>query len=208
MTTISIKDINLFQIEEETVSMTIYGCDQEWYGKRWQRMAGCGPSTATNMMYYLKKVHYNAEIGQTKSDFLGLMNVIWEYVTPGMGGVSSTTMLMKGFGKYLKDQKLDHPLDSIDIGKKPEQRPDLSEVILFLEKALREDMPVAFLNLEHGSILELESWHWVTVVTLEYDLEERTAFTTIMDNGILKRIDLAGWLTSTKLGGGFVSLKP
>ena len=207
MTAISIKDINLFRITEEEYHITLYGGNQEWYVKRWQRMAGCGPSTAANIMYYLNKTRYNTNIEQTKEEFLRLMNEIWRYVTPGMGGVSSTTMLMEGFRKYLTDQKLEHVLDSIDIGKKPEQRPDISEVISFLEKALKEDVPAAFLNLEHGSILELESWHWVTVVALEYDLEDRTAFITILDNGMRKRIDLVRWLNSTKLGGGFVSLR-
>ncbi len=207
MTAISIKDINLFRITEEEYHITLYGGNQEWYVKRWQRMAGCGPSTAANIMYYLNKTRYNTNIEQTKEEFLRLMNEIWRYVTPGMGGVSSTTMLMEGFRKYLTDQKLEHVLDSIDIGKKPEQRPDISEVISFLEKALEEDVPAAFLNLEHGSILELESWHWVTVVALEYDLEDRTAFITILDNGMRKRIDLVRWLNSTKLGGGFVSLR-
>ncbi len=207
MTAISIKDINLFRITEEEYHITLYGGNQEWYAKRWQRMAGCGPSTAANIMYYLNKTRYNTNIEQTKEEFLRLMNEIWRYVTPGMGGVSSTTMLMEGFRKYLTDQKLEHVLDSIDIGKKPEQRPDISEVISFLEKALEEDVPAAFLNLEHGSILELESWHWVTVVALEYDLEDRTAFITILDNGMRKRIDLVRWLNSTKLGGGFVSLR-
>ncbi len=206
MTRISIKDIHLFEIKDEREPGILYGCDQDWYGKHWQRMAGCGPCTVTNIMYYVYKAHRHSKLGQTRSDYLKLMNEIWNYVTPGMGGVSSTSMLMNGFGRYLQEQKLKYTLDNIDIERKVQQRPELSELIAFLENALMNDIPAAFLNLEHGTIHELESWHWVTVLALEYDLEEKAALITIMDNGDIKRIDLARWLSSTKLGGGFVSL--
>lgn len=210
MITISIKDKEIFRIEDETNKMTHYGSNQEWFTKKWQRLSGCGPSAVTNIMYYLNRtrdyVTYSSKL--TKKDCLNLMNEIWNYVTPGIGGISSTSMLCKGVNKYLHEKKLGIKLDCIDIPKNKVLRPDLQQVLLFLIKALKEDSPVAFLNLEHGNIYELESWHWVTIISLEYELESNTAFVTILDGGLVKRIDLSSWLQTTKLGGGFVSFEP
>jgi hypothetical protein len=83
----------------------------------------------------------------------------------------------------------------------------LQQVVTFLAEALEKDSPVAFLNLEHGGLAELESWHWVTVISLEYDLEAKAAYATILDCGTEKRVNLTSWLETTKLGGGFVSFE-
>jgi hypothetical protein len=74
--------------------------------------------------------------------------------------------------------------------------------------ALRNDTPVAFLNLNNGAEKQLYSWHWVTIISLEYEEDGNTAFADILDEGLIKKIDLAGWFRTTTLGGGFVSFTP
>lgn len=206
--TISIKEKKIFKIIDET-NENFYGTNQEWYMKRWQRLSGCGPSAATNIMYYLNSTREftPSYATLTKESCLNLMNEMWNYVTPGIGGVSSTNMFCKGVEKYLVDKKLNIKLNSIDIPKNNVLRPDLGQIILFLIKALKEDSPVAFLNLDHGTIYELDSWHWVTIISLEYELDSNIAFVTILDGGFVKRIDLSRWLQTTKFGGGFVSFE-
>jgi hypothetical protein len=205
----SIKDKNIFRIEEEANKRIFYGSNQEWFMKRWQRLSGCGPSAVANIIYYLNRTRNNITVGSalTRQECLHLMNEIWNYVTPGFGGISSTCMLCNGVRKYLLEKKLSIKLDFLDIPKKNALRPDLHKVILFLSEALKKDSPVAFLNLNHGAIYELESWHWVTIISLEYELDDNMAFVSILDGGIIKRIDLSNWLRTTTLGGGFVSFE-
>lgn len=208
MITISIKEKNILKIIDETENET-FGSNQDWYTKKWQRMAGCGPSTVTNIIYYLNNRQSGMPCcpGLTRKDCLQLMDEIWNYVTPGLGGVSSTGMLGKGVQKYLLEKKLNINLDFLDIPKKQKQRPEVQQVITFLAKTLEKDSPLAFLNLEHGDIVELESWHWVTIISLDYDLDAKAAYAIILDCGTEKRINLTSWLETTKLGGGFVSFE-
>ena len=117
-----------------------------------------------------------------------------------MGGVSSTGMLCKGVLKYIREKELNIGLDVIDIPKKRLLRPEFQRLIKFLAAALDKDMPVAFLNLHNGKVKELDSWHWVTIISLEYD--ESQAYADILDEGMLKKIDLTEWFNTTIIGGG------
>jgi hypothetical protein len=209
MITVSIKEKDIFKIEEADKTIH-YGSNQEWYAKKWQRLSGCGPSTVANIIHYLNSRRNDLSYGPglTKKECLDLMEEIWNFVTPGLGGVSSTDMLGKGVQKYLDRKKLNIRLGFLDIPKKPNLRPNLQQVIRFLDNALEKDSPVAFLNLEHGDAAELDSWHWVTIISMEYGPEADIAFVTILDGGLEKRINLSGWLETTKLGGGFVSFEP
>jgi hypothetical protein len=65
-------------------------------------------------------------------------------------------------------------------------------------------LPVAFLNLCNGEETNLERWHWVTVISVEYEEIKQGVFLSIMDEGMIKRINLALWYETTTLGGGFV----
>ncbi len=94
---------------------------------------------------------------------------------------------------------------ALDIPKNRFQRPELSAVSEFLENSLSKDLPVAFLNLDNGDEKRLDSWHWVTVIALDYE-RDGAAAVKILDEGRIKQIDLALWLQTTSLGGGFVSV--
>ena len=202
----SIKNKNVFHIEEEYLRHNYDGCDQEWYLKRWQRMSGCGPCAMTNVMHYFncrlaaKHIRYNL----SRAEWLDRMQEMWEYVTPTIGGVYSTEMFRKGAVKYIGDKRLNIKIETLDIDKSKAKRPDPIEAMSFLIEGLKRDMPIAFLNLEHGTVEALESWHWVTIISMDYELHGTTAFVEILDGGRIKRIDILEWLLTTKLGGGFV----
>ena len=80
----------------------------------------------------------------------------------------------------------------------------MSAVVNFLRVGLQRDLPIAFLNLCNGAEQQLEPWHWVTISGLDYDTYNQYAIAQICDGGIVKRIDLALWLHTTRQGGGFV----
>ena len=71
---------------------------------------------------------------------------------------------------------------------------------------IKLDHPVAFLNLDNGKESKLDTWHWVTIVGIEYNKNEEL-YATIADEGLLKTIDLSLWINSTSKEGGFIYFK-
>ncbi|HAF85922.1 MAG TPA: hypothetical protein DCG32_06070, partial [Sphaerochaeta sp.] len=63
----------------------VYGSDQEWYPTLWQRRAGCGPTTASNLMLYFQQKQ-NPRLLE-KEEALLMMQELWRLVTPGIMGV-------------------------------------------------------------------------------------------------------------------------
>ena len=62
---------------------------------------------------------------------------------------------------------------------------------------------MAFLNLHNGSIEPLEAWHWVTIVGMRQTAPDAGTL-SIYDGDAAFDVDLAAWLASTRMGGGFV----
>ena len=94
--------------------------------------------------------------------------------------------------------------DFCNLPKDTSCRPKLSKVIDFLEGALVNDAPIAFLNLCNGEEKNLQRWHWVTIISLEYSEDRKSVFIKILDEELIKKIDLTLWYNTTTLGGGFV----
>lgn len=67
-----------------------YGYDQEWYEDAWKRLAGCGPTTATQVISYVlfRDGHLPLETVADGDQALVRMNQVWEYVRPRYGGGS------------------------------------------------------------------------------------------------------------------------
>ena len=205
----TIKYRDIFKIMDEDALTTYYGCDQEWYMTEWQRKSGCGPTVVTNIVYYLKcmRSRSSQELPTlTKSNAILMMEDVWQQVTPTMHGIPTTKLLYDSVENYSKSKALNIKLGFINIQEDLLLRPDLKQLLLFLDKALCNNTPIAFLNLDNGDEKQLDSWHWVTIISLEYEEDENTAVIDILDNGIIKKIDLAKWFHTTLLGGGFVSL--
>lgn len=208
MVTRSIKDRNIFKIMDEDDLSTYYGCDQEWYMTEWQRNSGCGPTVVTNIMYYLNCIRNGVKKDipmLTKSEALSMMEEVWQYVTPTIHGIPTTKLLYDDVLNYAKAKTLNIKLNFINIQENQLLRHEFQHLLLFLDTSLRMDSPIAFLNLDNGDEKQLDSWHWVTIILLKYAEDGSTAFIDIMDEGIIKTIDLAKWFRNTMLGGGFVS---
>ncbi len=206
MTTTKIKNIDLYKLSDITDHIVYYGSNQDWYDRPWQRMSGCAPSTVANIIYYIHCSGMEPERrkGLTKEECLLLMREMWNYVTPSLGGVRTTAMLRNGTERYLKAKKAELKLEVLDIPRARAERPEEDKVTGFIVAALEADCPVAFLNLERGKLTNLESWHWVTIISLTFDGQGQI-LAEILDSGIRKEIDLGLWLRTTRLGGGFVS---
>lgn len=187
---------------------TVYrGCDQEWYGLPWQRLAGCGPTVATNLLLYQGRagvVRLPLPVAG-RYDARRLMDLVWRSVTPTMHGVNKTSLFCGGLTHFCEAHHLPLVCESLEVPRRADARPPLGEVTAFVARSLAEDSPVAFLNLHNGEVANLDDWHWVTIVALETD--EDSARVTVYDNGGELDIDLALWLRTTTLGGGFARLR-
>ncbi len=201
---IKLNKTDLFKIRE---SKRIYnGPDQSWYPKRFQRMAGCGPTSCSNIIWYLSqtKEKYKGLCtydGTTYRGFLQLMEDMWQYVTPGLMGVNKLELFENGVTSYGKDNGVALSCKSLKINSKNQiSDKEIEKAFDFIEEALKKDLPVAFLNLHNGKLLNLESWHWVTI----YGLDREKGSVSILDQSRLEEIDLKLWMKSSSKGGGFV----
>jgi len=181
------------------------GADQEWYSKTWQRRAGCGPTVASMIAWYLSKTRPGCRAlsenpDNSKESMLKLMDDVWEYVTPGYRGVNSTGILVKGFKDYANSKGISLRINFLDIGLDKSRRQDYSEIAGFISSAIENDCPVAFLNLHNGEEKVLDRWHWVLLVSFC----SGTGKAVIIDQGKSFEIDILLWLSTTILGGGFV----
>ncbi len=205
----SVSDKDLFKIYDENTDKTYFGCSQEWYTTEWQRRAGCGPTTASNIILYMtKKQNFTLSDQKygSKEECLSLMNEVWQYVTPSNRGMPTTKMFYECIIEYVKSKGLNYSYNCIDIPEEADQRPGFRELLGFIEQALTNDAPIAFLNLCNGDEKNLDRWHWVTLISLDYAEDLSSAFICILDEGMIKSIDLVLWYKTTILGGGFVYL--
>ena len=91
-------------------------------------------------------------------------------------------------------------VDTLDVAALPGGARTYHKVSDFIEKALRRNQPVAFLNLSNGTLDNLDSWHWVTIVSLRGD------DAMIYDQGKARWVHLRQWLETSLMGGGFVTV--
>ncbi|MDR3288359.1 MAG: hypothetical protein LBT22_02910 [Peptococcaceae bacterium] len=203
----SIADRSVFNIWDEESRTFACGCMQQWYTTEWKRRAGCGPSVASNLLLYLNQTRSSIDLGDdftSRERCLRLMEEVWEFVTPKIGGVSTTKRFYTALEAYLQAKALQAAYDFCNVPVQKAKRPALDEVLGFIGGALAKDVPVAFLNLCNGQEKDLDQWHWVTIIALEYTEDKRGAEIEFLDEGKIWRINLASWYATTTLGGGFV----
>jgi hypothetical protein len=182
------------------------GCDQDWYRMPWQRMAGCGPSVAANLFYYL---HRTGRIDLPfptggRDELVALMEAVWKFVTPKAQGLHTTKRFVDGAAGFAKTYGLPIGCRVLDVPKRREDRQDARTVADFIAEGLRAGSPVAFLNLSNGGIPELDTWHWVTIVAIDRGPDGSRAVATVYDSDRNFEADLAAWLVKTAREGGFV----
>lgn len=190
---------------------TQYGGNQDWYRDPWQQKAGCGPTTAAFILHYLS--HYSEEYRalcsncSTTADILALMEEVWNYVTPGNRGLNRPSMFYDGCLRFSEEKGCSLQYTCLEIpGRESANRPDLETCLQFLVDSIGSNCPVAFLNFSNGHLQNLDSWHWVPIVSVE--ARENTVSCVILDGGLRTTIDFSLWLRTTFFGGALVSIMP
>lgn len=186
-----------------------YGANQIWYTTWWSKVSGCGPTTASNILWYLtvSRPHQCGKLfdgnGRRRADMQRLMKTMFKYVTPTRMGVNKASILVSGVTRYGADRGVPLRCRVLEIPEDPSKRPSPEEVYEFLRLAFSVDLPVAFLNLSNGSLKNLDNWHWVTLISTDETLQAE-----MYDQSRRSFIDLPRWLETTTKGGAFVVIEP
>lgn len=204
MTKISLKTLEHLQVNDQDQTV-YYGVDQDWYPDPRRQKSGCGPSVACHMIAYLdatRQVFNNQKKIGRMNECVQLMDEVWDYVTPGERGIPRISHFYESFLAYARAKGSQLEVSALEI---PEEgsRPDFQEVVEFIKQGLRQDVPVAFLNLCNGQEEELEGWHWVTIIEIDCT-DNQQIFVRILDEGLIKTINLSLWYQTTLKGGGLV----
>ena len=183
------------------------GGNQDWYDEHWHQMAGCGPTAASNLVWYQSRSRgalcelCDAGDGGFE-DFRKVMDAMFSHITPGRGGIHNSKLFIPGLLEYCGSRGVPMEADCLDIPRKPRNAPPQDELRDFLSRWLEKDCPVAFLNLSNGALKLPDSWHWVTI--LAFDPESMVV--KISDEGRTYEADIGKWLETSVLGGAFVTL--
>lgn len=152
-----------------------YGGDQEWFPGDFQRLAGCGSVTGSNIaaIYALSRegwdTLYQPQAGESIEEYksyLNLMQSMYRYMKPGFMGYPLIGRFAKDFKRYASDRGITLSSEQLFLPKSKKQALD------FILPALKEDHPVAFLILRHP-VYELreDNWHWVTITGFDEEKE-------------------------------------
>lgn len=127
---------------------------------------GCGPVAAANITAYLAKITNPSKYDNlfTKSinnynDFLGHMDNMYSYISPGPFGETSTSSFSSAIEKYASDKKV--TLSAVISNASF----TLDNMADYVKAGLKIDSPVATLNLSKFSSYEYD-WHWMTITNI------------------------------------------
>ncbi|HAM62193.1 MAG TPA: hypothetical protein DCP62_00560 [Erysipelotrichaceae bacterium] len=84
-------------------------------------------------------------------------------------------------------------------------RTNLSPYVTFIEKSIKNDLPVSFLVIDKGEEENLENQTWYTLVAIESSDDSKRVFVDVLSENEIKRVDLMKWYQTSLGGGGFVS---
>lgn len=199
---------NLKILEYQVFTETVYGCDQNIYRRKWQRMSGCGPSAASMSLIYLNEsmdlgLPFSAE---SEKSTLRAMETVWRYVTPSLTGLNSTKKYVHGIERLARQYGILLECNTLNIHRSGQKRPGIDAVETFIKQGLLQDSPVAFLNLHPGNVPNLEGYHWTVIVSM-CPRRGSGLPVIIYEQGKRREIDIALWLETSKLGGGFVFIE-
>jgi hypothetical protein len=198
---IGIKNPEHYEIKID--NETHYGFNQEWYPTPWQRLSGCGPTTASSLLHYWLLPNTSSP---SQTEALEWMETLWTYVTPGIGGVYKVETFKKGIERYLNEQAIPSKIECFRVAKQKANRRDFGELIDFLSQAFTHNSPVAFLNLHNGHENTWDDWHWTLAIGMYVDPHTQDLMLNLLDDGKILSGNLKKWYDTTKHGGGFVTI--
>lgn len=186
-----------------------YGGDQNWHSHMMMNRGGCSAVTACETCIYLAKSNsrlralypYDPQ-NVTKQDFLRFFELMFRYVYPGIGGLTSIKKFSRMLGKYIATTGVD-----VDIACLAGNEP-YTKAGQFVKEAIDAQLPVMYLLLLHSDKKYNEfEWHWFTLTGYEQSAcGLQVDFATW---GKKHRFALPEmWKTNKIQRGGMVCIKP
>ncbi|MEA4852891.1 MAG: hypothetical protein VB082_01295 [Christensenella sp.] len=154
---------------------TYYGGDQNWHTHKMMKLGGCSAVCACETCIWLAKrfgeyrALYPFDIADVcKKDFLRFFEIMFQYLHPGIGGLTSIDKFERMLGKYIMTtgtkmgmQKV-YGRESYETAKK------------FFISSIDNGIPVMFLMLKHADpAFDEYEWHWFNLTGYEITVEGR-----------------------------------
>jgi len=205
---IAIPRPDLFDIIDQDTASVSLGGNQAWYSTEWNRRAGCGPTSAANILAYLAltrpalRALYGCET-LSRAAFTRHMEEVFKFVTPGAMGLNRTEMFTEGVLNFAESRGISLTPHVFGVtSNMVRDRQPIAALAEFVSTGLTSNCPLGFLNLTKGRVKNLQSWHWITIISVQ--IEENTLIAEASDEGLRRRFDLRLWYLSTRLPGGLV----
>jgi hypothetical protein len=205
---ISIAHPELLNITDEKTGQVFFGGDQAWYAEERARRAGCGPTSAANIVAYLAltrpglKTLYGDDT-MTVSAFTRHMEDLYKFVTPRNMGLNRTELFTEGTVDFAHSRGVSLTPHVFGVASNMvRNRASTDELAEFVKAGLAADCPLGFLNLTRGRVSNLHSWHWITITAAQ--IAEGKLLAEASDEGNRMSFDLRLWYLSTRLRGGLV----
>ncbi len=152
-----------------TIDNTYYGGDQNWHTHGMMKLGGCSAVCACEQSIYLSKTFpalrklYPYDPGHvSKDDFLRFFEIMFRYIYPGIGGLTSVDKFERMFQNYIETTGVCASLEKLD-GHAP-----LSEAKQFVQDAITDGVPVMYLMLKHADPqFDEYEWHWFNLTGYE-----------------------------------------
>ncbi|BDF58188.1 hypothetical protein CE91St36_10050 [Christensenellaceae bacterium] len=146
-----------------------YGGDQNWHTHKMMKLGGCSAVCACEACIYLAKKFpkyrrlypYDPQ-NVTKADFLRFFETMFQYIYPGIGGLTSIDKFEKMFLKYVAATGV-----SIQLHKLAGSA-SLADASSFVKDSIDAGMPVMYLMLKHADpTFDEYEWHWFNLTGYE-----------------------------------------
>lgn len=203
---LTLRHLEWLQVKTENEKISL-GYNQEWFGTDWQRLAGCGPTTATQIINYIscRDGYVEALQLRNKHCVMQTMEQVFPYVKPRRAGLYKTRWMKEGLEKYVQDRNWNYEVKMLRIYPFAIMRPSEKDVAKFILDGILSDCPIAFLNRHKGHEEGLDTWHWVPIIAIEE--RDGKYFAFVYDDEQMKEFSINDWLKDSVLGGGFVYLE-
>ncbi|NLZ81023.1 MAG: hypothetical protein GX913_04380 [Clostridiales bacterium] len=160
----NINELNFPKIKNQS-NHIIYGGNQGWFAKKWQRQAGCASTSGANLAtYYAMNFNEMRALFPGNTDnlkqekYLEIMENMFEYMKPGVIGFPYASKFAKRFTEFCLNKNI--RVES-KVLKKWNSTKEASD---FITNSIDNGHPVALLILfHHGKELRNDNWHWVTI---------------------------------------------
>ena len=158
------KELDFFRIDD-----TYYGGDQNWHTHHMMKLGGCSAVCACEQCIQAAKWFdglrgfYPYDPRQvSKEDFLRFFETMFQYIHPGIGGLTSIDKFERMFRKYTESAGVGVSFEKLD------GHADIGRAKAFVRDAIDDGVPVMYLMLKHSDpAFDEYEWHWFNLTGYE-----------------------------------------